>query len=283
MKKLLVAFLLLIPTLAQAQYNGPGDVVASPWTFWGLRGVTNAFTGNVASICDAATGATCADATWSGGVLTLPTIGGNACDNNAHPCVVATLYDQVGTGCTGGTACDLTQSTNSKRPLLILHCLGSNPCILFDGVDDTLGHSTADISFSQPFTFSLVFDNTETTTGTNVVGLSVVDIEVTHSATNSILGYAGSSVTNTSSPVRLPHSVQIVFNNASSGVSVDGSTTSGTAGTGAPTADRLWLGTFDGGSFPWKGTAMEFGIWTSAFTGTNITNMTANQRAYWGF
>src|SRR5437879_10288669 len=93
---------------AAAAYSGPGDVVSGAFAWWGMLCYSNAYSGNVADITDAATGNTtgtrlqCSfgivSALVSGSACTFVT--GNACSSLATTCATAcnvvTLYDQSG-------------------------------------------------------------------------------------------------------------------------------------------------------------------------------------------
>lgn len=258
-------------------YSGPGNIVSGAIGWWGLRGYTAAFSGNVVNVCDAATGLVCGDATWSAGGLSFPLIGGVACNNVTNICVVGTLYDQSGAGACSG-ACDAKQTNNSNRPVLTLNCIGSLPCLT--GTASTSLLTPALVStYNQPNWFSAVGKRTgnpgasSAMIGTDVVcyfGATATDI----------VAYAGSVLTATSTD-NTWHSVQCTFNGGSSEVYVDGSGTSGNAGSTAVSSTINIMNDVFGNKL--SGTFVEAGFWNLAPNSGQKSSINSNQHTYWGF
>lgn len=102
-------------------YNGPGDIIPGATAFWGLRCYTNAYTGNVADIWDAATGNTTETILKCsrGGAITA-TINPLA-TTCAGGCGIAKLYDQTGNG--------YDMADDGSRFTLMQSCLNTSlPC-----------------------------------------------------------------------------------------------------------------------------------------------------------
>jgi hypothetical protein len=275
---------------AASSYTGPGNVVAGAAAFWGLRGYSSGFSGPVANICDVATGLTCADATWASGTLTVPTIGGVACNNSTNVCQVATLYDQSGAlACGGATACDLSQTTVAKRPTLIVPgaangCTSdASYCISFSA--QCLPNATTPYTHALPISVVFIGNRTGGTsslsTGVSVRGSTTV---VGWAAATDALRITAGTAQTIAGTDNAWHAVQGIWSNSVGALSADGSTTTANNGTNAPTAQLLIMGstanTCTGAAL--AGKMSEAGIWPLDFT-SSISALNSNAHSYWGF
>lgn len=274
-------------------YTGPGDVVSGAVAWWGLRGYNAAYTGNVANICDAATGLVCANITWSGTALVLPLIGGIACNNVTNVCNVATLYDQSGALACSGAACDLVQSTNSRRPALIVpgasngcptdaaycmaHVRASQQCLL----------KATGLTATAPVSSSFVAIRTGNVTSTQnvITAVPAVMWNGFSNAANTIATFNGTLQTKASITDSTWHAVQTVWSNSVGSLSADGSTTTANNGTNSISGGVLLFGASAGTcatALALDGKSVEGGIWPSDITSL-IPALNTNQHAYWGF
>lgn len=263
-----------------SSYTGPGDINGTAHAFWSTRGITSAFSGSVFRICDQATGAVCADATFASGVLTLPTLGGSAC--GVITCVVATIYDQSGSGkCSG--ACDLTQATNNLRPVLTVNCQNSKVCFTYDGslVVQCLSSGTSSTQ-AQPVSMSTVFNHTALanralfTAGADVIFLGSAGANEYFIAATNFFNFAANDNAN--------HALQSLLNGAGGAVYLDGTATTGQDfGSNGIPAGAFGIG---GGQVctnnAWSGNFFEHGLW-SGDKSANNSSMNSNQHTYWNF
>lgn len=262
------------PTAAAA-YTGPGDIVSGALAWYGLRGYNGAFSGNVANVCDAATGLVCADATWSGGTLSLPLIGGIACNDITNICQIATLYDQSGAGL------DAVQATSSKRPTLLMACLGSLPCMNLTRASAMTLKSAGTIATAEPYTFSSVsYLNGATSGSHNIIVVNGGGFRY-NATTPTIDLIDGGSITSSITTTTW-YAAQGVINAASSYIFVNSAATTGSL-TGDLTGNVVAIGCNDASGNCLDGRITEVGLWPSAFSSGNRTAMESNQRAYWGF
>jgi len=278
---------------APPAYTGPGDVISGAAAFWGLRGYTAAFSGAVANICDAATGATCADATWAAGVLTLPTIGGSPCDNSVNICQVKTLYDQSGAlACAGSTACDLTQATAALRPTLVVAgaangCPATSfPCMAFVRASTQCLLKATSYTRVQPI--SVIFTGIRTgntTLAQQVVAANSAALAIgwTTSA-DTIRISAGTGVNQASVVDNSWHAVQGIWSSSVGAISADGTTTTTNNGANAFSSSSLVLGAQNTTctTSALDGKLVEAGIWPADIT-ASIAALNSNAHSYWGF
>jgi hypothetical protein len=276
------------PPRAAPSYSGPGNVVTGAVAWWGLRGYNAAYSGNVAQICDSATGLVCATVTWTAaGGLSVPLIGGIACNNTTAICVIATLYDQSGAGsCLG--ACNLTQATNANRPIFVVPgasngCTSAASYCMKFATSDVLTN-TAGISQFQPFTVSAVVERTSVFTTENDFLLTTSSGFVANgfsSSANTVVAYAGSTATATAND-STPHAIQTIFNGSSTLFYVDGvASPTGNAG-GDALSGTIQVGEGNGGNYL-NGILTEVGAWVIGFSSGQQSSMNSNQHTYWGF
>lgn len=290
-----------------ASYTGPGDVVSGAAAAYGLRAYNSADRGNrLINVCDPSN-VTCAD--WSSSATTGKLVAGtnplNGTDcTTATTCTVNILYDRSGALSCGGSACDASQSTASRRPTLNFNCVNGLPCLVF-GANAFLSSPATLSAFAATATFSAVANRTASFTGLQYiasVGSSaslIVDLNFRSAASTlqMFAGAGGITVANISDSNF--HAFQAAFNGASSDLMCGGGagtncSTSGTSNsispgtTGTGTTSILCIG-----SSPNTGPACSLSpsgsfqltedlVYAFTFTGTQQTNMNANQYSFWG-
>lgn len=263
-----------------AVYSGPGDVV--PLTIYnGLRAYSLAVAsahGSIANICNASD-ANCADiqalitgdfdaATAQGAPLNCGGAGGT--------CTVKTLYDQTG----GGN--NLAQATIALRPTLTFGCLSSKVCMSMTS-SQTMGAASAISGFIvAPFGTTWVAKRTSGTAQSNITSISPM--------TSSTSGFNGSgetfiyqgSVLVGAGTENAFHAVQGLYGTTTgnSSITTDGTTVTGNSGVFG--SQGTWgLGGLDPSVTV---QVVEVGFLRGNLgAGTIISDLTANQRAYWGF
>lgn len=271
------------PVAVAAGYSGPGDVVSGALAWWGFRCYNAAYSGNVADIWDSSTGSTTETLlTCSAGGTVNQTINSLA-TTCAVACSVKQMYDQSGAASCSSAACNLSQATNSRRPALTTSCQNSKPCLVCAGSLIFVSDPVA-LTQAQPFTISAVGERTgafssfgdiySNDSGGTQVGFS--------NSANNALEYAG-TVQSATAADSAWHSLQFVINGASSLIYVEGTSTSASPGaaTLASGGHGICADNNNGGN-PATGNVTEVGIW-GAFSPSQASAMTANQRAYWGF
>ncbi len=260
---------------APPSYTGPGDIVSGA-TFWGgLRCYANAHAGGNAIRIRRAS-----DNTEQNVALTancdLTDVSSTFCA--ATTCFVTTLYDQSGNGN------DAVQTTNSNQPQLAFSCIGSLPCITFDGVTPQYLKNTG-TSISDPFSTSAVgFRNIAGRGAQNILWCADV---------SAIVGFHSDDTTfisneelTASAADNAWHSLQqLKYAPATTDMTlnVDDIRTTGPTGFGT-SVTGFNLGLFvDDMSSPLNGKMTEFGVWFGvSFTSGNLTNLCHNAYTYWG-
>lgn len=260
--------------VASGGYTGPGDAVSGAKGMWGLRGYNAAFSGAVATVCDSATGLTCASATWSGSTLTLPTIGGFACDNASHKCVITKLVDQTGNGQ------DFDQGILAGMPLLVVNCVASTkPCLQFDGTGNAMfatgGSSTTDWTISEVWNCTSGAVEKPVFKDGNFYGS-----QCRGDGSDNYEIYAGSAIDASETPGAW-HTFAGATGTGSTGKAVvDTTTTPGDTGGGA--FDTGWQLGVDPGFELFLGKWTETVFYPSSLSAGNITALHNNQCAYYG-
>lgn len=266
-------------------FVGPGNAVSGAIAWWGLRAYTTAKAGSkAANICNNGD-ANCADVnTLSNGNFDVATATAAplSCGGAGGTCTIKTLYDQSGNTNCVGTACDITNATAAARPTLVLNCTGSLPCAACLIASSQRLLAAAAITQAQPMTTSMVSKRTAVAAGGMLGGVTAGDANLGYGAAASTvnLDAGGTAVTATASD-NVFHTLQAVFNGASSSVLVDATTnaslTVGAQGlTGAPILCENPSGNFTTGNFA------EGGVWAGSLTSPQQTALHANQCAYWG-
>jgi hypothetical protein len=267
---------------AAPTYAGPGDVMGTATAWHGLRcySAANAST-NAIRIRRAS------DNTETNVALTascnLTDVSGTFCSGTT--CFVKTMYDQTGNGN------DLTQATNSKQPQLSFSCIGSKPCMLFVLANSTILESSTLPTVSQPMTLSSV-DRRDVNPSafTSIYGATSSpesSDRPIHGYTNTsgiAFCYAGSlgSQSSTASD-SVWHSLQTVFNGASSIIGSDSSINTTDCGTGAFTGtSKLGFGGETITPQYMDGKGVEAGLWPRGYSASGLTALCRNQQSYWG-
>jgi hypothetical protein len=313
-KRLLIAGALLLLTVAAASafwqsrdsnynvavssgtvsYTGSGDVV-SGWLMWGgLRAFTAAIAtaGTQSLINVIASGTTPANVTCNilvasnGGLgqtasCSTGSFNGQAaaafCATGSGSCLVDEVFDQSGNGLN-------FINSGTSEPSLVFSCIGSLPCMTFNGTSQHLNNSTAFTSQAQPYNITMVAERTGADTAFgSVFGFSGGTESGFSDVANSALAFAGTVVSVTAAD-SVFHAMNFTYNGASSAVNIDGTDTPslnpGAAATGT-TAEQIGSDGVNGN--PFTGDAMEVGILPSAaLTSTQRGNICHNQHLYWG-
>lgn len=284
---------------AGGPYAGPGDIATTNIrAWWGLRGYSAAVaapgTQPAINICDTATGAICTDIViLSNGNLDVATATTFAAANcTSSQCPIATMYDQSGANqCnTLASPCDVTQATNVSRPLLILNCQGSLPCLRNSG-SRRLTSATNHAVINQPYSWVWAAKRTASFTTLQYIcctnggnspraGYSALADTVFEEYSS---GGGGTTFTATATDNNF-HAVQNLFNAASSHINVDGVTTNGsiTTSTGWGAAAYTIPARDSFGSAALLGDFLEFGVWGQDNT-VDEAAIDSNIRTYWGF
>lgn len=254
-----------------ASYVGPGNVVASPTYYWGLRCRDSSYVGNVADVYAPADASHTLITCTSGGVLneTIQSIA-TTC---AVSCTVKTLYEQV-----SGTS-HFEQATEALRPAYTASCSGGKPCMTFVRASSQfLGNVSNPASLSQPYTVSAVAVRTGTLgSESEIIGTPGAALAFNAGAAQVFLFAGGFNPVSAADSVI--HALQAVGNGASGFMTVDATQNSVNNGAAAIFGGTTRLGT--NSTQYMDGKIFEVGVWPIAFSGTQMTNMCNNQFVYW--
>ena len=293
-----------VQVVASASYTGPGDVVTGALAAYGLRAYNTADRGNrLINICDPSN-VTCAD--WSSSATTGKLIAGtnplNGTDcTTATTCTVKIWYDRSGALNCGGSACDASQATAASRPTLTFSCINGLPCLVFAGSQVLASPTTFGTISTAATTVSAVANRTGAFTSAGNIfsyGGSSSSLNFNYrQVANTMQMYAGSvgqivgNITDSNF-----HAFQAVYANTSSDLMCGGGAGTNCSTTG--TSNAILPGNVGGGtSFilcigqgfsvtctgnPLTGDVSEILLYGSIFTGTQQTNMNANQYTFWG-
>jgi hypothetical protein len=201
-------------------------------------------------------------------------------------CTVKTMYDQSGnTNCQTAVACSATQPTIADRPMLALNCIGTKPCVYFNGngsVCLVTPHPTSDVTppyaitalstqtvFNSIYAAILVdagigiyYNNTD-----NLLLLYAGTLGVTLAATdNTFYGIIGDFETGTP--------VGNLFANATS---TTGNSNNASLSHNTP----IGLGCYSGNSQTMEGRVGEWAVFSSSVL-TSESSLMSNMRTYWG-
>lgn len=267
------------PAAGGAVYVGPGDVVSGALVFHGLRGYSAAYsTGSNKGIqvADVATGLILTDILiLSNGALDVATVAGLG-----YAVEVSKFYDQSGHGLD-------SIIPRGSRSVLTLGDNGPLPCLTMagesGGTTGTLGSNHA-----QPYVNSCVARRASGGQSTIAAETSNPIESLFGSGANTAGMYAGGSVQTAAAADGGTHSLQLLFNNASSIVCVDGSNSSVNIGTASGLSSAAMFQFPSAISGALTGKLWESGWWPtdiSAFfpVGTISNSITTNQRTYWNF
>jgi hypothetical protein len=269
-------------------YTGPGDIVSGAVGWWGLRGYNAAYatgTNNAAQVCDAATFSVCTNIKIlaNGNFDTATASGSSSCSVS---CVVSALYDQTGNGIT------LTCGSASDCPTLTFNCLGSLPCMQFNGGGGQrlVSGATVPSNYSQPFTFSGVAERTGNFSSTGQIlsafaGAGTTGCALGVASANQVQLFCYSTAATATQSDSTLHAIQALMDVGSSVANVDGTENTGlTVGSGPFNSDLdIAIGNNVGFSQPWTGYITEAGFWPTGYsTSTQRNNVCHNERLYWG-
>jgi len=197
----------------------------------------------------------------------------------ATTCYVATWFDQSGNGN------NMSQSIAGLQPTLVFNSQNGHPTIA--GSSSLLG-SASMVSVEQPYTFSAVAARTGLFTSySSIMGGHPAPGQTSILFSNSANAagiYAGAAVVGGAAADNAFHSLIGVANTTSS-IDIDGTTTSGNAGTVAnvPTTAQLILFDYQNtSSEPLTGNIAEAYMWTTNLSTAQQAQLRASEKAYWG-
>lgn len=256
-------------------YQGPGNVVSGALVWGGLRAYSAATIGANAIRIKRASDSTEQDfITLADGSLDVASIATFLAATTGQ---VRKLYDQTGNGkhfdVVGGGAFDPAD--------FLLADLGSLPVISKTFNGPAAISTTASFTQSQPFTISGVVNQTTDIGGTTKIlrengnptwlAINATRLFMLDNNGGATLVTASSSLADATW-----HAVAGVYNGGSSKAGINGTvTTGGSIGSGAMSGTLDLLADI-------TAKLTEIGVWPSAFDNTQISNMSTNQRAYWG-
>jgi hypothetical protein len=210
-------------------YTGPGDIASGAAAWWGLRGYNAAYsTGSnpAIDIVDQALANQLTVNILSNGKLDVSSVATWVAAHTVTTIFIKKSYDQTG----NGNHIDAPR-TAANYPTLVLNDNGSLPAGVTPGFDAVMRSTTNSADTNEPFSASVVAQRNGAITEAN-------DITIV-GATPSILGFdvtsglvrarSGTTAT-TSAPESTTHSIQALFNAASSIICVDGSNSTVNAG-----------------------------------------------------
>jgi len=269
-------------------YTGAVDVAGAALTYWGVRAPSVAYAaslGKLANICTPSD-ATCADVDSDlNGNLNL-TASGLGCNNTTVICTIKTKYDTSGSLLCGSAPCDVTNTTIADRPILVTSCNGSLPCMTLP--------KTAGLANATGFAHSQQFSWFGGTRRNGTSGFSYIYAQPSSmsaafysfgASANQLIGTSDNftdECTNSSVADNTFHATGMQFdgNGSASHNSINGTFVACNAGTGSLTAGALFFGS---ASSAQTVSLVDFGIWAGGFSSTTFTNLSANERGYWGF
>lgn len=177
------------------------------------------------------------------------------------------VYDQ------SGNSNNITQATAGSQPQFLPLCAngGTLPCIR-TASSLTLASASLGSGFTQPNTFSQVISPINLGGGSNFWSESNLTVFAVSGTTYGLSCGANFGVTTSTNTF---HAFNGICNGSSSVINLDGTETTGNAGTNTGSG-AVTIGVMQA---EWA----EAGIWTKlGFSGTQRTNVCGNQAAYWG-
>jgi hypothetical protein len=206
---------------------------------------------------------------------------------------VKTMYDQSGSSACSGP-CDMAQQGGDgvTQPLFLPVCIGGKPCFWTIPVNSVNQVTTAGLSSalaSQPISLSYVGERTGNTSSFNLVlscaasdGTSI-NVNLNFSNTGNTAGAsAGSNLTGTASD-NAAHAFQALFNGGSSALNIDGTDTTGSAGSGTCASTSNFISMpINNNALGFEGYTAEGGLWPIGLTLTQRGNLHSNQSTYYG-
>lgn len=260
---------------AGGSYTGPGDVVSSATSWWGLWGYNAAYaTGSnpAIDVVDQAGANPLTVNILANGQLDVASINTWVTANSVSTIRVTKVYDQVSTR-------HLTQATLANMPSLNLTGINSKPAMQFTAANSER-LATGIFSVTQPLWYVSVFNKT----GAASQGLFQHQGNFLSFSTNQPVLNFGTNLIGTSITPGTSYAYQAIASGATnSELYVNGATDlTGNAGTNNPTGNTLTLG-HEGFNY-WNGFIGEFGFWPILPNGTQKTNMNTNVKTTrWGF
>lgn len=264
-----------------AGYTGPGDIVSGATAWYGLRAYKASYaTGSNPCVDLVKTSDGSAAGTFnilSDGTLDVASIAALGFATS-----VTKIYDQTGGGI------HLTQATLLNMPGLVLGPVGSGlgatrPTMRFSGGGSmALANGTGFGAVAQQLTISSVFNKRlDDANFEAFFGDSVGSGFLTNNSANGILLFFGGSITPVTVADAAFHRAQLVANNTTSHVYIDGTDNVvdiGSATGWAAGAVNIGFGTARN-SAPMD--MCEVGIWPVGFSAGNMSSVNANQQTYW--
>lgn len=252
-------------------YTGPGDLQSGASAWWGLRAYSNATTtASAVDVFGLSTTTTFTFVTKADGTLELSAGGAAAfLAANVGNMLVTKLYDQTGNG-------HHMIGSGGSGPAFTINGLGSLSVITF--VSSKVLTATG-FAVAQPYTVAGAF---KTTTSANVQALLTdsTGAQFLLNTTPALRLKSNTSLDGGTTTSGTWFALQGQGNGASSVVSVNGSDTSGNAGTNGYSAGHSITIGGDDFSENFVGAFGEEGIWPSAF---GSSAMSSNIRTFWGF
>lgn len=267
----------VVPGVA-GSYAGPGDVVPGAYAWWGLRAFSSNTRGNAAiNVC--LTGlSTCVDMLTDSvtGALIVTTVGGSSC--SSVTCYVKTIYNQSPIGC--GTACNLTNPTQARLPVLVVSCINGLPCM--ETVASNLPAITTSATvtgLSQAFTVSAVARHNANFASAAALFGCQGNVQVGFDGVGVIYEYASSVATVSGANDSHFNTIQGAFNSTQSEINLNGATT-GALNPNTANCGALKLALFSTGTASYADAdIVEAGIFYGVFSSNQLNS---NQAGYWG-
>jgi len=281
--------------MSPSGYVGPGDVQAGAVGFWGVQAYNKAFAAagsNIEIIRRNSDNALCTAQVGANGIIDqtvgTPCNAGTGCATtpctvtafcNATTCYVNSASDHTGGGHTA------TQATALQQPQHLLSCINSKPCWQFSG-NQWLSLPVGSFTQNQPLTIPAVAERTGNFSAEgDVIGGNSSGFDVYFNAANQVKMWAGTGGQGTAAADSVPHSMQFIFNGASSQFYIDGTltTVASTPGSNGLSNDpNIGVDNAAAPGGPLTGYIGEVGVWGSAFASGTYTPICHNQCSRWG-
>jgi hypothetical protein len=282
------------PHGGSGSYTGPGDIQA--YKMWGscafVYNASLASTGT--SLCDlVASGNGASVCTLRGSPTGAVDLASSYCASttpsaacaaaNGGSCAVSKVYDQTGNGN------PIAQSTLAKMPALTFAAQNSLPCMSYNGaVPQWLASATFAASQSQPTGASFMAKRTsQFTTDQGVVVVMNGSYQGLQTGfpnvANEVKSFMGANVTATATDNAF-HAANFYVNGGSSETDIDGTITTGNAGTNSMPANAEYQFGFDvqTNDQPFYGVLCEGGYMAAPNT-TNFPSLNSNIHSRWSF
>lgn len=205
------------------------------------------------------------------------------CALSSSSCTITKLYDQSGAlACTGGVACDMSQSTTADQPPITFSCLNSLPCWKLTSASIQMFTPGGFTPSGSVVSYTTVMDRSSGTGAPTIMqaagGGSTNRLTGKGGVANEI-ALGGTGTFNATASDAASHAVNAISGQGGTAavVNVDGSETTGS--TGVPLTAAGVLGMFGVAS-----TTLEMGedgVLIGTLTSTQRTNLCHNQRLFW--